>query len=86
MDFYYNQNYSGPILEAYEKVLLDCIQGDHMLFWSQNGVELSWSFLTPILEECETCTDRGERLHWYESGSWGPEAAQKWMKLIIDEE
>ena len=86
MDFSYDQNYSGPTLEAYEKVLLDCIQGDQMLFWSNNGVRLSWSFLTPILQECETCGDRGARLHPYDSGSWGPEAAQKWMKLIIDED
>jgi glucose-6-phosphate 1-dehydrogenase len=86
LDFSYDQNYSGPTLEAYEKVLLDCIQGDQMLFWSNNGVRLSWSFLTPILEECETCGDRGARLHLYNSGSWGPEAAQKWMKLIIDED
>jgi glucose-6-phosphate 1-dehydrogenase len=86
LDFSYDQNYSGPTLEAYEKVLLDCIQGDQMLFWSNNGVRLSWSFLTPILEECETCGDRGARLQPYHSGSWGPEAAKKWMKLIIDED
>ena len=85
MDFSYDQNYSGPTFEAYEKVLLDCIQGDQMLFWSDNGVRLSWSFLTPILEECETCDDRGARLHPYHSGSWGPDAAKRWMKLIIDE-
>jgi glucose-6-phosphate 1-dehydrogenase len=86
LDFSYDQNYSGPTLEAYEKVLLDCIQGDQMLFWSNNGVRLSWSFLTPILKECETCGDRGARLQPYDSGSWGPEAAQKWMRLIIDED
>jgi glucose-6-phosphate 1-dehydrogenase len=40
LDFSYDQNYSGPSLEAYEKVLLDCIQGDQMLFWSNNGVKL----------------------------------------------
>jgi glucose-6-phosphate 1-dehydrogenase len=85
LDFSYDQNYSGPGLEAYEKVLLDCIQGDQMLFWSNNGVRLSWSFLTPILQDCETCGDRGARLHPYESGSWGPKAALPWMKLIIDE-
>jgi len=84
MDFYYKQNYSGPVLEAYEKALLDCIQGDQMLFWRQDGVELSWAFLTPILEECESCADREERLHFYEAGGWGPHAAQKWMQLIID--
>jgi glucose-6-phosphate 1-dehydrogenase len=83
MDFDYYQNYSGPIMDAYEKVLLDCIQGDHLLFWRQDGVELCWSFLTPLLEECEDCPDRAERLHPYESGTWGPEAAQAWMRLII---
>jgi glucose-6-phosphate 1-dehydrogenase len=56
-----------------------------MLFWSNNGVKLSWSFLTPILQDCETCGDLGARLQLYDSGSWGPEAALPWMKLIIDE-
>jgi glucose-6-phosphate 1-dehydrogenase len=83
MDFNYYENYSGPMLDAYEKVLLDCIQGDHLLFWRQDGVELSWSFLTPVLEECEDCPDRAERLHLYNSGTWGPEAAQPWMRLMV---
>ncbi len=84
MDFKYNQNFSGPALGAYEKVLLDCIQGDHMLFWRKDGVELTWSFLTPILTACETCDDRDKQLHTYESGSWGPVAARDWMRLFID--
>jgi len=74
MDFHYHQNYTGPILDAYEKVLLDCMLGDHMLFWRQDGVELCWSFLTPILRECEACGDRGEMLLPYDSGTWGPKA------------
>jgi glucose-6-phosphate 1-dehydrogenase len=84
MDFKYDQNFSGPALGAYEKVLLDCIQGDHMLFWRKDGVELTWSFLTPILSACETCADRENQLHQYESGSWGPDAAQKWMRFFTD--
>jgi glucose-6-phosphate 1-dehydrogenase len=85
MDFNYDQNFSGPILDAYEKVLLDCLQGDQMLFWRKDAVELAWSFLTPILEECESCSDRDQRLYPYVSGSWGPDAAQRWMELIIDD-
>jgi glucose-6-phosphate 1-dehydrogenase len=76
MDFDYQQNYTGPTLEAYEKVLIDCMLGDQMLFWRQDGVELCWSFLTPILEGCETCGDQEEHLHFYEVGSWGPEATK----------
>ena len=55
MDFNYRQNYEGPILDAYEKALIDCMQGDHMLFWREDGVELCWAFLDLILVECETC-------------------------------
>jgi len=72
MNFDYHLNDTGPVLEAYEKVLLDCILGDHMLFWRQDGVERCWWFLTPILAACEKCEDRGRKLHLYESGSWGP--------------
>jgi len=73
MDFHYNEGYTGPVLESYEKVLLDCMLGDQMLFWRQDGVELAWAFLTPVLEECETCADRAQRLKFYRAGSWGPE-------------
>ena len=67
---------SGPILDAYEKVLLDCMLGDQMLFWRQDGVERSWSFLTPILSCCENTDEPQNVLHFYEAGSGGPLAAQ----------
>ena len=75
MNFDYQQSDARPILEAYEKVLLDCILGDHMLFWRQDGIERCWWFLTPILEACEFCEDRGRKLHFYDAGSWGPKEA-----------
>jgi glucose-6-phosphate 1-dehydrogenase len=75
MDFHYRQGYKGPFLEAYEKVLLDCMLGDHMLFWRQDGVELCWSFLTPIINKCETCNNRLEMLKPYNAGTWGPNSA-----------
>lgn len=77
MRFDYHQDFAGPVLDAYEKVLLDCLLGDQMLFWRQDGVELCWSFLTPILRQCETCGDRARMLHPYAAGSWGPEAARR---------
>ena len=84
MDFTYYQGFRGSPLDAYAKVLLDVIMGDHMLFWRQDGVELAWSYLTPILLECETCANREAQLHPYESGSWGPVEALKWMSLIVE--
>jgi len=84
MDFKYYQGFQGSPLDAYAKVLLDVILGDHMLFWRQDGVALSWSYLTPILKECETCADREAQLNMYEAGSWGPAESLEWMKLIVD--
>lgn len=82
MDFKYNE--SGPALEAYEKVLLDCVLGDHLLFWRQDGIEAAWRLLTPLLNECERCLGREQRLHIYPSGSWGPDAALEKVGNIID--
>ena len=84
MDFKYYQGFRGSPLDAYAKVLLDVILGDHMLFWRQDGVALSWSYLTPILHACETCANPEAQLHPYEAGSWGPVEALKWMSLIVD--
>jgi glucose-6-phosphate 1-dehydrogenase len=72
MHFDYNQNSPSQIKDAYEKVLMDCLVGDQMLFWRQDAVKRCWSYLTPILEMCETCGDRGRHLHFYPAGSWGP--------------
>jgi glucose-6-phosphate 1-dehydrogenase len=88
MNFQYYQDDEGPSLDAYEKVLLDVMLGDHTLFWREDGVELCWSFLTPILEECETCLDREEMLYFYAAGTWGPEAAgalnETWRSHLTD--
>jgi len=79
MDFNYLQNYSGPLLDAYEKALLDVIEGNQMLFWRQDGIELSWSYLMPVLDFCETCSNRDRRLLFYDAGSWGPAPAETVM-------
>ncbi|MFZ5766449.1 MAG: glucose-6-phosphate dehydrogenase [Thermodesulfobacteriota bacterium] len=81
MDFRYPR---GSGLDAYEKLLLDCILGDRMLFWRQDGIEQSWKILTPVLNECEQCQGREQKLHLYPAGSWGPAAAQPWIDAIRD--
>ena len=80
MNFSYLQNYHGPVLDAYEKAIIDCMQGDHMLFLRQDSVELCWEFMDPVLEACEQCADPNAKLRIYESGSWGPEAASELKK------
>lgn len=80
MDFHYSSVQEGTLLDAYEKVILDCLGGDHMLFVRQDGVEACWGFLSPILDACETCKDRDQSLHSYAAGTWGPRRADDLMK------
>jgi glucose-6-phosphate 1-dehydrogenase len=81
MDFSYEENFPGPFLDAYEKALLDCMEGDRTLFLRQDAVELCWSFLDPIQQECETCADRDSNLLFYKAGSWGPPEAERLKKI-----
>jgi len=79
LHFEYQDGTARRGLGAYEKALADAMLGDQMLFWRQDGVELCWAFLDPVLEACESCGDRADRLHRYRAGSWGPrDAAKMW--------
>jgi glucose-6-phosphate 1-dehydrogenase len=75
MDFHYSSVKEATFLDAYEKVISDCLLGDHMLFVRQDGVEQCWTFLSPILDACETCEDREQTLRFYKAGTWGPREA-----------
>jgi glucose-6-phosphate 1-dehydrogenase len=75
MDFLYRRGYTGPVLDAYEKVLIDTMRGDQMLFVRQDAVELNWAFLSPVLDRCESCGRRDQMLFHYPAGSWGPKEA-----------
>lgn len=70
----------GVMPDAYERVLLDCLRGDHLLFVGQEGVEQAWEFFDPIIKFLE----RGKRLlfhvHEYPAGSWGPKEAEDFIK------
>lgn len=75
MDFKYEGAFS---LEAYERVMLDCMQGDQMLFVREDGVFATWELLTPVIERLER-TYRPESFPTYPAGSSGPEDAMGLM-------
>jgi len=65
-------------LEAYERVLLDCMMGDQMLFVRDDGVDTAWDILTPVIERLEADAMRiGVPL--YEAGGDGPEESFELM-------
>ena len=54
MQFSYTEVFLGNPPEAYERLLLDCMLGDQMLFTRQDDVEVSWRLLEPVLQAWET--------------------------------
>jgi glucose-6-phosphate 1-dehydrogenase len=78
MNFNYQGTFNVASPEAYERLLLDCLIGDQMLFSRADWVELSWSLLTPVLEHWKEHDDRG--IPRYAAGSWGPREADELIR------
>ncbi len=57
----------ADVLEAYERLILDAMRGDHTLFTTAEGIEGLWDKAAPLLEAPPPV--RG-----YAPGSWGPNA------------
>ena len=77
MDFSYAESFQKAPWEAYERLLLDSMRGDHTLFARRDGDEEAWSIVTPILEDLES---GGTPLPQYPVGSSGPKEADELLR------
>jgi glucose-6-phosphate 1-dehydrogenase len=75
MHFYYDEFFNVKLPEAYERLILDIFLGNQTLFWRDDGVEIAWSLLTPILKTWEE-NPKACPLATYPAGSWGPKEAK----------
>jgi len=57
----------GDVLEAYERLILDVMRGDHTLFCSAEGIERLWEVSTALLENPPP-------VRIYAPGTWGPQS------------
>jgi glucose-6-phosphate 1-dehydrogenase len=74
MDFHYADDFASEALpEAYERLLLDAMQGDAALFARADEIELAWGLVDPILDGW--ARPDAPPLAFYEQGSWGPAEA-----------
>ncbi|MGD9843269.1 MAG: glucose-6-phosphate dehydrogenase [Steroidobacteraceae bacterium] len=55
------------VLEAYERLILDAMRGDHTLFTTAEGIERLWAVSAQLLESPPP-------VRFYAQGSWGPNA------------
>jgi len=74
MDFSYAESFPGRTADAYERLLLDAMIGDPMLFIRTDEVDQAWSIVTPILQ---SFADARPPLAQYPAGSWGPAEANR---------
>ena len=74
MEFHYAEAF-GPtaIPEAYERLLLDALQGDAALFTRADETETAWRIMDPILQAWEA--QGTPPLGTYAPNSWGPAEA-----------
>ena len=71
MEFHYAEDFGAAALpEAYERLLLDAMQGDASLFARADEIELAWRIVDPIL--AGWAASDAPPLTLYEPGSWGP--------------
>ncbi len=92
MDFHYRASFDGTLPEAYERLLLDALEGDASLFTRSDSIEAAWQLVDPVLRGWEA---QGEPpLEAYPVGTWGPEATDRllaraghrWRMGCADEE
>jgi glucose-6-phosphate 1-dehydrogenase len=58
---------ASEVLEAYERLILDAMLGDHTLFTTAEGIERLWEVSQPLLDDPPPVRP-------YAPGSWGPNA------------
>src|SRR5580698_3941681 len=60
----------GEVLEAYERLILDAMRGDHTLFTTAEGIERLWEVSIPLLEAPPP-------VRLYAPDSWGPKSVHQ---------
>jgi len=78
MDFNYQETFGGEPPEAYERLLLDCLQGDATLFTRADEVNAQWSYTSAIIDGWNEA--RLRNLPVYEAGTWGSSGLDDFIK------
>jgi glucose-6-phosphate 1-dehydrogenase len=77
LSFQFRTTFAARMPEAYQRLLLDVLQGDASLFIRSDEVELAWGIVDPILERWKE--PGWPPLVFYEAGTWGPPKSTEWM-------
>jgi glucose-6-phosphate 1-dehydrogenase len=77
MDFSYAEAFGELDHDAYETLLLDCMEGDATLFTRSDEVEAAWAVVDPIIDYW--ANKYPDHFPNYPAGSWGPTVADEFI-------
>jgi glucose-6-phosphate 1-dehydrogenase len=76
MEFHYRSSFEAEGLpDAYERLLLEALEGDASLFTRSDGIEAAWRLVDPVMQGWESTGI--PPLATYEAGGWGPVEADE---------
>ncbi len=78
MHFGYDAEFGAYTPEAYERLLLDALEGDATLFIRRDEVEAAWTFVDGIRAAWDGAPL--EEANFYPAGTWGPSAADELVR------
>ncbi len=78
LDFSFSREYTGELPDAYQRLLLDALNGDASLFARHDEVEVAWSIIDPIIAAWQSSA--APPLGTYPLGDWGPADCNEWMQ------
>ena len=79
LEFHYEEAFGGqPLPDAYERLLLDAINGDASLFTRADEIEQAWNLVDPIIDGFSRSDS--PPLHFYPPGARGPNAADSFLR------
>ena len=89
LHFCYQETFGMQGVAAYERLLLDVIEGNQLLFTSSREVDEFWRIMHPVLDAFQK---NQTPLHFYKAGSLGPAAAadlpdeegERWIDDTLD--
>lgn len=76
MEFHYDTSFGKQAIpEAYERLILDALQGDAALFTRNDEIEAAWGLIDPIIQGWRE--ENTPPLVTYKPGTWGPVEADE---------
>ncbi|MDA9557127.1 glucose-6-phosphate dehydrogenase [Vibrio sp.] len=75
MNFHYSDLQETQMLTAYERLLLDALNGDATLFARSDAVEACWEYVQPILDY-----KKDPKIYGYACATWGPKESDQMLE------